>query len=129
MKILTVLTLALLLGACNAGYSPRYYFHNVEIANLTGDEIRNVEAQVGERQLQCERVANNAICDDRWGKRPYPAEGFDLRWQDSSGQQFSERLSPSVPVTLSPSRSLRVLTEISPDGSVTVDFRQDGFLF
>ena len=129
MKILTALSLALLLGACSVGYSPRYYFHNVEVANLTGGEIRNVEAEVGERLLQCDSVAVNAICDARWGKRPYPGAGFELRWQDSSGQQFSELLSPSVPVTLSPSRSLRVLTEISPDGSVEVIFKQDGFLF
>ena len=129
MKILTLLSLSVLLVACNAGYSPRYYFHNVEVANLTGGEIKNVEAQVGERNLQCDRVANNAICDKRWGKRPYPDGGFSLSWQDSNGQQFTEQLSPPVPVTLSPSRSLRVLTEINPDGSIKVTFKQDGFLF
>lgn len=125
MKVLTLLSCALLLAACNAGYSPRFYYGNIEVANLTGGDISNVKIDTGERELSCATVASNALCQERFPKRPYPEQALQLSWLDSNGQQQVRQPNPSIPLTLSPSLALRLLLEINADGSVKVYFRQD----
>jgi len=128
MKIKLLLPLCLLVAACATGYNPRYYFSNIEVANLSGAEISNVEVQIGEagRNLRCDTVAKNALCQERFGKRPYPQqEGLRLSWQDSEGNSQSHQLNPSIPLTISPGRALRVMLDILEDGSVKAYFKED----
>ena len=128
MKIVTLLSCALLLAACNVGYSPRYYYGNIEVANLTGGDISNVKIDTGERELSCASVTNNGVCQQRFPKRPYPQQALQLSWQDSNGEQQMRQPNPSIPLTLSPSAPLRLLLEINADGSVKTYFRQDNIL-
>ena len=86
MKKTMVLLVTLMVAACATGYNPRFYYHNIELANLSGADISDVDIQVGERNLQCETVAKNALCRESFGKRPYPQlEGIRLSWQDADG--------------------------------------------
>jgi hypothetical protein len=117
----------LALAACAGGYNPRYYYSNIEVANLSGGAITNVEVQVGVdgRNLRCETVANKALCQQRFGKRPYPQQDIELSWQDSDGNPQSTRVNPHLPATLTSSWALRIMLDIREDGSVKAYFKQE----
>jgi hypothetical protein len=127
MKTLLVMLSCLSLAACAVGYNPRYYYSNIEVANLSGGAITNVEVQIGAdgRNLRCESVAKNALCQERFGKRPYPQQDIQLTWQDSDGNPQSATMNPDIPVTLTQSWSLRIMLDIQEDGSVKAYFKQD----
>ena len=127
MKIALVTLSCLTLISCSIGYSPRFYYSFIEVANHTGDTINNVELQIGAdgRNLRCEEVTKNRTCNERFGKRPYPQQTIELSWQDSAGQSQTRQLDPMLSATLSPALGLKILLKIKEDGSVTVDFRQD----
>jgi hypothetical protein len=127
MKTLLVTLFCLTLAACAGGYNPRYYYSNIEVANLSGGTITNVEVQIGVdgRNLRCESVAKNALCQERFGKRPYPQQDIQLSWQDSEGNLQSTAMNPHLPATLSPSWALRIMLDILEDGSVKAYFKQD----
>ena len=127
MKKLIITLSCLTLAACAGGYSPRFYYSNIEVANLSGAAITTVEVQVGAdgRNLRCETVAKNALCQERFGKRPYPQQDIELSWQDSDGNPQSTRVNPHLPATLTPSWALRIMLDIREDGSVKVYFKQD----
>ena len=127
MKMITLLLSSLVLVSCAGGYNPRYYYSNIEVANLSGGDIGNVVIQIGAdgRNLRCEAVAKNALCQERFGKRPYPQQTIELSWQDSAGNAQSGQVNPKIPVTFSPALSLRVLVDIQEDGSLKAQFKQD----
>lgn len=128
MKVAALSMSCLLVVACATGYNPRFYYSNIEVANLSGAGITDVEVQVGEtsRNLRCDSVAKNALCQERFGKRPYPQqEGIRLSWQDGEGNSQSQQLNPAIPATLTPSLSLRVIMDIAEDGSVKAYFKQE----
>jgi len=128
MKAKLLLLPCLLITACATGYNPRFYYTNIEVANLSGTEISNVEVQIGEagRNLRCDSVAKNALCQERFGKRPYPQqEGLRLSWQDGAGNSQSQQMIPSIPATMTPGLALRVMLDIGEDGSVKAYFRQE----
>ena len=128
MKAILLLLSCLLITACATGYNPRFYYTNIEVANLSGAKIRNVEVQIGEagRNLRCDSVAKNALCQERFGKRPYPQqEGLRLSWQDGAGNSQSQQMIPSIPATMTPGLALRVMLDIGEDGSVKAYFRQE----
>ena len=130
MKTIMLLSSCLLVVACATGYNPRFYYSNIEVANLSGADISNVEVQVGEsgRNLRCDTVAKSALCQERFGKRPYPQpEGLRLSWQDSEGNSQSQQLNPSIPLTMTPANALRVMLDILEDGSVKAYFQQENF--
>ena len=131
MKTISLLLLSLVLVSCAGGYNPRYYYSNIEVANLSGGDISNVVIQIGAdgRILRCEFVVKNALCQERFGKRPYPQQTIELSWQDSAGNAQSGQVNPQVPVTFSPALSLRVLVDIQEDGSLKARFRQDDLRF
>ena len=128
MKTLLVMLSCLTMAACAGGYNPRYYYSNIEVANLSGGAITNVQVQIGVdgRNLRCESVAKNALCQERFGKRPYPQqEGLRLSWQDGEGNSQSQQMNPSIPATMTLGQTLRLMLDIGEDGSVKAYFRQD----
>ena len=127
MKKLLITLSCLILAACAGSYNPRFYYSNIEVANLSGGAITTVEVQVGAdgRNLRCETVAKNALCQERFGKRPYPQQDIELSWQDSDGNPQSIRVNPHLPATLIPSWALRIMLDIREDGSVKAYFKQD----
>ena len=130
MKTLLIMLSCLTLVACAGGYNPRYYYGNIEVANLSGGAITNVEVQVGAdgRNLRCEAVAKNALCQERFGKRPYPQQDIELSWQDRDGNPQSIAVNPHLPATLTLSLSLRIMLDILEDGSVKAYIKQDDLL-
>lgn len=127
MKRSITLLSSLLISACVSGYHPRYYFNQIEVANLTGGRITLVEARVvaSKRSVNCEAVANNAICNDYFGRRLYPQQGIEVNWIDANGNRKSETLSPAVPATLSNSFPLQIIVEILSNGTVDVFYKQN----
>jgi hypothetical protein len=127
MKITLFALSCLTLVACSMGYAPRMYYSYIEVANHTGTTITNVELQIGvdDRNLRCDTVTKNSICEERFGKRRYPREIIELSWQDSAGQPQTRQLDPVLSVHLSPTFGMKILLKIKEDGSVTVDIRQD----
>jgi hypothetical protein len=129
MKAITLLLSGLLLAACSGNYSPRFYYNYIEVANLTGKTISNLELQVGERELACDTLTNNRICHEQFGKRPYPQQPMQLSWQDGDGKQQTQQPNPAVPATMTPAWPLRLHLEIQEDGSVKAALRQDSVNF
>jgi hypothetical protein len=125
MKAIPLLLSGLLLAACNADYSPRFYYNYIEIANLTGKTISNLELQVGERDLACDTLTNNRICHVQFGKRPYPQQPMQLSWQDGDGKLQTQQPNPAVPATMTLAWPLRLHLEIQEDGSVKAKLRQE----
>lgn len=127
MKRALILLSSLLITACVSGYHPRYYFNQIEVANLTGGSITLVEARVvaSKRSVNCATVANNAICNDYFGRRLYPQQGIEVNWIDTRGNRKSETLSPAVPATLSSAFPLQIIVEILSDGTVDVFYKQN----
>ena len=127
MKITLFALSCLTLVACSTGYAPRMYYSYIEVANHTGTTISNVELQIGAdgRNLRCDEVTKNKICQERFGKRRYPREIIELSWQDSAGQSQTRQLDPVLSAHLSPAFSMRILLNIKEDDSVTVDLIQD----
>lgn len=128
MKSISLIALGLLVASCATGYNPRFYYSNIEVANLSGADISNVEVQIGVdgRNLRCDSVASNALCQERLGKRPYPEQdGLRLSWQDAEGNSQSQQLQPSIPATMSTGIALGVMLDINEDGNVKAWFKQD----
>ena len=114
---------------CATGYTPRVSYSYLQIANHTGGTINNVELQIGTdgRNLKCDTVTENRICDDRFGQRKYPNQPIDLSWEDSAGEVQSRQLEPKVPATVSSAVPQRLLMRIKEDGSVEFEFRSDNY--
>ncbi len=127
MKKLSILLLSGLVVACVTSYNPNYYYNEVQVVNLSGAAISAVKVRVGEagRKLSCDNVLKNALCDERFSKRRYPPQGIQLSWTHADGSQNSEQLVPAIPVTYSTALPLRVILEISADGSVKSFFEQE----
>ena len=129
MRILIVLLSTSLIAACatGLGYNPRYYFNEVQAVNLSGATISDVSWRVIDtgKHLDCAEVAKFAMCADRFAKRFYPRQGIELSWTDAAGKRWSERSNPHVEAFFSAGFPLRIVLEISADGSVETFYEQD----
>ena len=127
MKKLIILISCIATAACATGYNPTYRFNEIQVVNLSGSTIGDVGVRVidSEKTLSCDEVANNAICDDRFGMRLFPQQGIELSWTHPDGNRKSEVLNPGIPVTLQPATPLRIVMEVNEDGSVNPFFEQE----
>ena len=127
MKKLIVLLACGLMTACATGYNPSYYFNEVQVVNLTGATITDVSWQVvnSPKTLSCPEVAKFAMCADRFPKRRYPQQGIEISWSHADGSRKSNMPNPSVPAYVFRSFPLRVVMELSEDGSVKAFYEQD----
>ena len=128
MKKSIILLAALISAGCVTGeYNPSYRFNQLQVVNLTGATINNVEVQVleSERSNSCAEVNNNAICDRRFGSRRYPQQGVRLSWDHTDGNRKTEVFNLSVPAYFNTAFALRIVMEIDANGSVKPFFEQD----
>ena len=127
MKNLSILLLALTGAACATSYNPTYFYNEIQVVNLTGGTITEVNLSVGgsERTLDCAQVLNNALCDDRFGKRRYPQQGLELGWVHGDGKQKTQQLAPAIPAYLATAYPLRVMLEVLEDGTVKAYYDQN----
>jgi len=127
MKKLSILLLALTGAACAMTYNPIYYYNEIQVVNLTGGTITEVNLLVGgsERTLGCAEVLKNALCDDRFGKRRYPQQGLELSWVHGDGKQKSQQLTPAIPAYLATAYPLRIMLEVLEDGTVKAYYDQN----
>ena len=127
MKKLLILLLSFTAVACATGYHPTYQFNQIQVVNLTGATIEDVNVLVvdSDKTLSCDEVANNAICNDRFGGRRFPQQGIELSWTHPDDNRKSVELDPRIPGTLSSSFAIRIIMEINEDGSVKPIFDQE----
>ena len=127
MKKLSILLLGLAAVACATTYNPTYYYNEIQVVNLTGGAITEVSLRVGGggRTLGCVEVVNNALCDDRFGKRRYPQQGLELSWVHGDGKQESQQLDPAIPAYLATAYPLRIMLEVLEDGTVKAYYDQN----
>jgi len=127
MKKLIIVLSTIAIAACVTGYDPSYRFNEIQVLNLSGSTIEDVNVRVidSEKALSCDKVAKNAICDDRFGTRRFPQQGIELSWTHPDGNRKSEVLTPKIPITLQPVIPLRIVMEVNEDGSVNPFFEQD----
>ena len=127
MTKLFLILLSLSTFACATGYNPRYYFNEIQAVNLTSAMITDVTIRVADspKTLACAEVAKNAMCADRFGKYPYPQQGIELSWTHTDGSRKSDSFAPAIPVTYNSVFPLRIVMEVSADGSVKPFYEQD----
>ena len=127
MKKLIILLSSIALAACVTGYNPSYRFNEIQVVNLSGSTIEDVSVRViaSEKAISCDKVAKNAICEDRFGMRRFPQQGIELSWTHPDGNRKSEVLTLKMPVKLQPATPLRIIMEVNEDGSVNPFFEQD----
>jgi len=127
MRKLIILLSSIATVACATGYNPTYRFNEIQVVNLSGSTIEDVGVRVidSEKALNCDEVAKNAICDDRFGMRRFPQQGIELSWTHPDGNRKSEVLTPKIPITLQPATPLRIVMEVNEDGSVNPFFEQE----
>ena len=127
MKKLTILFASAFISACVTGYSPSYYFNEIQVVNLTGASIQDVSLRMSgsPKALSCSEVARFALCDDRFGKRFYPQQGIELSWTHPDGSRKSDTLNPAIPAFFSASFPLRIVLELLEDGSVKAFYEQE----
>lgn len=127
MKKIITLATCCFIGACSSGYHPLYYFNEVQVVNLSGEGIRDVDLRVVDsgKRLHCEEVAKFAMCHDRFGRKRYPQQGLELGWTQADGSRGGDTPNPHVPAFFSPGLSLRIVIEIGQDGSVKAFYEQE----
>ena len=128
MKKFIILFATLTITACATGnYSPSYRFNQLQVHNLTGGSIADVEVVVleSDRSNACDEVNYNAICDRRFGNRPLPQQGIELSWIHTDGSRKTETFNPHVPIYFSTAFPLRIVMEIDADGNVNPFYEQD----
>ena len=127
MKKLIILLCSIATTACVTSYNPTYRFNQIQVVNLSGSTIEEVGVRVvdTDKALSCDKVTNNAICDDYFGARRLPQRGIELNWTHPDGSRNSEVLTPKVPITFYSSIPLRIIIEVNEDGSVNPYFEQD----
>ena len=127
MKKTMLLAGSLMLAGCVTGYDPMYYYNEIQVHNLSGGSISEVNLQVAqsERKLSCDQVNKNAMCDDRFSKKRFWQTGMELSWTHADGSKKSEFFNPDVPVYFGSAAPLRVVIEILEDGSVKPYYEQD----
>jgi len=127
LRCMVVLSLIFVTSCSTTGYDPRYRFNNVQAVNLTGASITNVEIVVfdTEKTIVCDDVNANAMCAERFPSRPYPKQGIRLSWTDSTGTERTETMNPHIATFFNSAFPLRVVMEVSADGSVKAFYEQD----
>lgn len=127
MKSSLILLSSLLIAACATSYNPRYYFNQIQVANLTGASVNQVETRVvaSQKLVSCEAVANNAVCNSYFGRRIYPQQGIEVSWTHTDGSRQSKTLSPRVPAFFYRPFPLQIMIEIREDGSVNAFYQQE----
>ncbi|MDH3219045.1 MAG: hypothetical protein OEO19_05865 [Gammaproteobacteria bacterium] len=127
MKSLIVLFVSLVTAACATGYHPVYRFNEILVVNLSGATILDVDVRIAEspRTLQCQSVAQNAMCYDRFGSRNYPQRGIELGWTPADGSAKRETVNPRIPAFFMAAFPLRIVIEIRDDGSVNAFYEQE----
>ena len=127
MKKLIVLLACGLMTACATGYNPRYYFNEVQVVNLTGATITDVSWLVvnSPKALSCPEVAKFAMCAERFPNRRYPQQGIELSWSHADGSRKSNMPNPPVAAYFLTAFPLRIVMELSEDGSVKAFYEQD----
>ncbi len=127
MKKLSILLLGILTTACAISYNPIHWFNEVQVVNLSGATITDVNVRVLDttKSYSCEEVAQFALCQDYFGKRRYPQQGIELSWTHPDGSKKSELLGASIPAYYDTPFPLRIVMEIVEDGSVKIFYEQE----
>ena len=128
MKLPLILLASLFAAGCaTGGYSPSYRFNELMLHNLSGSDIEDVSVRVigSEKALQCDAVAFNATCYERFNNRPYPQQGIELSWIHEDGNRRTETIDQRVPGVLYRWHPLRIVMEVDPDGMVKLIYEQD----
>ena len=128
MKLPLILLACLIATGCvTGGYNPSYRFNELEVHNLTGAKMEDVSIRVvgSEKTVQCEQVAFNATCQERFNNRRYPQQGIELSWIHEDGNRRTETFNPQIPATFHWTFPLRIVMEVDPDGEVNPFYEQE----
>ena len=128
MKLPLILLASLFAAGCaTGGYSPSYRFNELQVHNLSGSKIEDVSVRVvgSEKSIQCEQVAFNATCHERFNNRPYPKQGIELSWIHEDGNRRTEMFNPDVPAVFYSAFPLRIVMEVDENGEVNPFYEQE----
>lgn len=128
MKIPLLILAGLITAGCaTGGYNPSYRFNELQVHNLSGSNMEDVSIRVvgSEKAIQCDVVAPNATCHERFNYRRYPQQGIELSWTHLDGERRTEMFNPKIPATFYSSFPLRIVMEVDPEGAVNPFYEQE----
>jgi hypothetical protein len=132
LKNILLLALALLLSACatGSGQGPPYFYNQILIVNNSKELIQEVtiSSTVNGRSFSCGNIAPLGICSNRTGKRHYKEGPFQIDWVFGNNAPRTDQLTLTVPAFYLTGLALQVVFEISPQGEISAQLKQESLM-
>ena len=122
-----LLAVVLLLAGCATSLRPPYKINEVQVYNQTGVVLKQLRIRDVERNrvFECDNVAPNGICSDRFQPRPYLARPIEVSWSTGSVTRRTLEFVAKVPDFLDPGRPVRGVLVIGRGAGAEAFFEQD----
>ena len=128
-KEFVIASVALLLSACATGSNrgPTYSYEQIEVVNNSEKPIRDmtVRATGTDHVFNCESIIPLGVCQSRFAARRFKEGSFSIDWVFGDSAAQTSEIEAAVPAYNSPGTPLTVMIEISPEGVITVYFKQE----
>ena len=117
----------LLLTGCAGSLRPPFVIDEVMVHNKTGLTLKQVRIRDVERNrvFECDNVAPQGICSNRFRPRPYRGNPIEISWSTGGETRQSEAFVARVPDYLDPGRPVRGVLVIGRGGGAQAFFEQD----
>jgi len=129
LKNILLLALALLLSACatSSGGGPPYIYNQTLIVNNSKELIQDVTISLvaNGRSFSCGNIAPLGICSKRTGKRRFKEGPIQIDWVFGNNAQRTDQFTLTVPPYYTTGQPLQVEIEISPQGEISAQLKQD----
>jgi hypothetical protein len=124
-----LLAVVLLLSACatGSGQGPPYIYNQILIVNNSKELIQEVtiSSAVNGRSFSCGNIAPLGICSNRTGKRHFKEGPFQIELVFGNNAPRTDQLTLTVPAYFTTGLALQVVFEISPQGEISAQLKQD----
>lgn len=132
LKSNILFALVLLLSACatGSGGGPPYTYNQILIVNNSKELIQEVtiSSAVNGRSFSCGNIAPLGICSNRTGKRHFKEGPIQIDWVFGNNALRTDQFTLTVPPYYSLGLALQVVIEISPQGEISAQLKQDSLM-
>lgn len=128
MKSIILGAAIVILSACASGkdHAPRYIYNEVLVVNNSQKPVRNLTIKVADtdRVYSCNNIEALGVCSNRSGRHGFKQVPFNVDWILGDSERQTNEVNIEVPAYSSPGIALRVVFEISAQGTITAYFEQ-----
>jgi hypothetical protein len=125
---LTTSILWLWLTACATAYQPTYFFDEILLVNKSRQLVQDVTITASEsgRRFSCGNIAPLGICSNKFRPRRYQQRPIQIAWIFGNNARETREFVLEVPSSFETGLALRGVLEITPAGSISAYFEQEG---